>query len=117
VSFCPVNNGLFDRTVTVYRKEKDRVIRQVVENCYLEREDALGRDVGGIRKERKFLLIVPGAAPVCPGDRIFDGVGPEISPEQWAEFIPVKVQEVMEVSYTKPYYWQGQLCHIEAGGR
>lgn len=118
MSICPVNSGLFDKTVTVYRRQDGKVIRQVAENCYLSREDILSRDVTGYRKDTKFLLIMPGnTQQVFPGDRVFAGVGPEITPEQWAGFIPVKVEALMEVSFAKPCYWNGELSHVEAGRR
>ncbi|MBQ7340907.1 MAG: hypothetical protein IJW41_01900 [Oscillospiraceae bacterium] len=117
MSICPVGSGLFSQTVTLYRKASEGVLRRVLENCYLSREDLLQTDLGGCRKERKFLLIVPESCLILPGDRVFEGIGPEIGLEQWPGFIPVNVAELMEVSYAKPCYWQGKLCHVEAGGR
>ena len=107
--------GLFDRTVTLYRKEKNGIIRQVVENCYLERKDVAETDLSGLRRDRKFLLILTGDARVYPGDRIFEGFGPEIGLEQWGEFIPVAVPELMEVAFTKAYYVGDEISHVEAG--
>lgn len=118
MTICPTNSGLFDKTVTVYRKEGEQIQRQTIKNCYLCYEDILQTDLGGCRKERKFLLIVPwNALIVRPGSRVFDGVGPEVGLEQWDCFIPVNVPEVMEVSYAKAYYWAGEVSHVEAGGR
>lgn len=112
-----MGSGLFDKTVTLYRKENGKILRQVVENCYLSREDSLQRDVSGARKERKFLLIVPGECSVLPGDRVYEGIGPEIGLQQWAGFIPVQVAELMEVSYARAYSWGGETSHVEAGRR
>ena len=117
MSICPTNSGLFDKTVTVYRKEDDEIQRQVIENCYLCYEDSLRTDLGGCRKERKFLLVVPGESPVQPGDRVFDGVGPTVGLEQWGSFIPVNVAGLMEVSYARAYSWGGRTSHVEAGRR
>lgn len=118
MSICPVNSGLFDKTVTVYRKQGGEIIRQVAESCYLSREDVLSRDVTGCRKERNFLLIMPGdVQKVFPGDRVFEGVGPEVTLEQWAGFIPVKVDNLMEVSYAKACSFGGKTSHVEAGRR
>ncbi len=117
MSICPVNSGLFDKTVTVYRKEDGKVFRRVIENCYLSREDCLQSDISGCRKERKFLLIVPGDYSILPGDRVYEGIGPEIGEDQWAGFIPVKVEKLMEVAYAKAYSWAGKTSHVEAGRR
>lgn len=112
-----MNSGLFDKTVTVYRKQGEEILRQVIENCYLCYEDVLQTDLNGCRRERKFLLIVPGDDPILPGDRVFAGIGPEIGLEQWDGFIPVNVAKLMEVSYAKAYSWDGKTSHVEAGGR
>ena len=116
MSICPVDCGLFDRTVTLYRKGGG-ICRRVIENCYLSRQDSLQKDVSGCRKERKFLLIVPGECSILPGDRVYEGIGPGIGEDQWAGFIPVKVEELMEVSYAEPCFWNGQVSHVEAGRR
>lgn len=115
MSICPADSGLFDKTVTVYRKEGEEILRQVIKNCYLSWEDCLQRGVSGCRKERKFLLIVPGNRRILPGDRVFDGIGPVITPEQWAGFIPVKVDALMEASYARAYSWGKTTSHMEAG--
>ena len=118
MSICPVNSGLFDKTVTVYRKQGEEILRQVIENCYHCYEDVLQTDLNGCRKDRKFLLIVSwNALIVQPGSRVFDGIGPEIGLEQWDSFIPVNVAKLMEVSYAKSYSWGGKTSHVEAGGR
>ena len=118
MSICPIHSGLFDKTVTVYRKEGDVIMRQVIENCHLCYEDIMQTGLDGTRKERKFLLIVPGnPQTLFPGSRVFDGIGPEVGLEQWDRFIPVNVPGLMEASYAKAYSWGGSTCHVEAGGR
>lgn len=106
------------QTVTVYRKEGDAVYRQVVDTCYLQIEDVQKEHLAGGVAERKFLLIMPCQQQlVLPGDRIFHGIGPEVGIEQWPMFIPATVAELVEAEYVKPFYWEGQLCHVEAGRR
>lgn len=118
MTFCPIGSGLFDRTVTVYRKEGEIIQRQVIENCYLTYEDILRTGLDGDRMERKFLLIVSHNAPIVrPGSRVFDGIGPEVSLEKWDSFIPVNVPGLMKVSYAKAYSWGGRTSHVEAGGQ
>ena len=101
-SFC-------DRTVTVYRFERGKLQRLVVNGCYYAYEDTLD---GGF--QRKFLLVMPGDCQrVFPGDRIFDGVGPE--EVEWKSFIPVKVAGLSEVAFVRPWFWGGAMQHLEAG--
>lgn len=98
-----------DKTVTVYRRLGDAVERRVLEGCFYRYEDAADEE----RFVRKFLLILPGAEDIRPGDRVFDGVGPgEIV---WEEFLPIKVPGLSEVAYAAPWYFMGQLHHWEAG--
>ena len=114
----PLDYSLCTQTVTVYRKQADRILRQVVENCYFRLEHQHKVEALGSRREKAFLLIVPGEDPcVFAGDRVLEGIGPEIEMEQWNRFIPALVDGLVEVSYTAPYCWEGSICHVEAGGR
>lgn len=112
---CPLDYGLCDQTVTVYGLRGGRVFRQVMENARYSWEVQQITDVLGTRQETLFQLIMPGKNSLLPGDRIYDGVGPEITAEQWEEFLPVTVPGLSQVQYVKPCYWQGTICHIEAG--
>lgn len=115
---CPIDYSLCSDTVTVYRLQGDSVLRQVVENGFLTWEEQTVTDVFGNRMGRNFLLILPGdTQTVFPGDRIYDGIGPEITAEDWGGFIPARVQGLGQVSYVKPCRWEGELCHTEAGNR
>ena len=114
----PLDYSLCTQTVTVYRKQADAVQRQVVENCYFRIEQQRKVDELGCRREKAFLLIVPGDDPcVLAGDRVLEGIGPEVAPEQWHRFIPALVEGLVEVSYATPFCWEGRICHVEAGGR
>lgn len=107
-----------DRTVTVYRLENGRVQRLVVPGCYYFWEVRQVADLYGTRQDTKFLLIIPGSTQrVFVGDRIYDGVGPELTADQWPGFLPVTVPGLGEVSYVRPTWWGDQITHVEAGNK
>lgn len=107
---------LCKQTVTVYRRQGQCVLRQVFGNCYYEWQDCLHEAEEGIRMERKFLLVIPGAVQtVFAGDRILEGEGPEITAAEWADFIPVKVPGLSEAAYAVCRRHGGNICHTEAG--
>ena len=108
--------GMCDRTVTVYRKTESGILRNVIHGCYYTWQQEQTVDTYGCRKETKFLLVMPGDTQrVFVGDRIFDGVGPEIATDGWAGFIPAAVPGLAEAEYVLPCYFDGRLCHVEAG--
>ena len=114
----PMDYSLCCQTVTVYRKVGDTIQRQVADNCYLQVEDVQKEYLAGGMAERKFLLVMPGQTQLIhPGDRIYDGIGPEVDVQQWPMFIPATVPQLVEAEYVKPFHWEGQLCHVEAGRR
>lgn len=98
-----------DKTVTRYRRVGDNVERRVLEGCFYRYEDTADQE----RFVRKFLLIWPGAEDIRPGDRIFDGIGPE--QVVWAEFLPVNVPGLSQAEYAAPWYLGGKRAHWEAG--
>lgn len=109
---------LCDRTVTVYRWEDGRVQRQVVDNCYYHYTYKQVTDMYGTRQDTGFLLIMPGSSQrVFVGDRIYDGVGPQITEAQWPTFLPVNVPGLGQVSYVNPVFWNGTVTHVEAGNK
>ena len=112
----PLDYSLCDRTVTVYRRKEDEILRQVIDGCYYTWQEVQVVDKAGCRRETKCLLIIPGdKQQLLVGDRVLDGVGPDVSLQNWAAFIPVKVAGLAQISYVQPYYWEGALCHVEAG--
>lgn len=112
----PLDYALCTQTVTVYRRQGENITRFVLEGCAYSWKQVREMDVLGCRKETKFLLIVPGDTQrVFVGDRIYDGIGPEVSVEEWAGFLPVNVPGLGEVGYVQPCFWDGTLCHTEAG--
>ena len=100
---------LCDKTVTLYRQVGDAVQRWVLEGCYYRYMDCIQED----RFVRKFVLFYPGKTEIRPGDRIFDGIGPERV--VWAEFLPIAVAGLSQADYAAPWYWEGKLRHWEAG--
>lgn len=100
---------LCDRTVTLYRLADGQVERTVLTGCFYRYEDALGEE----SFRRKCILIRPGGEPLFPGDRVFDGIGPETV--DWETFIPLNVPGLSELSYATPWYWEGEYSHWEAG--
>lgn len=104
------------QTVTVYRKTPAGILRTELSGCYLQWEDAVSYDRLGGQRERKFLLVQPGECQqVFPDDRVMEGVGPEIAPGEWPQFVPELVEKLGEVAYAKAYRLQGRFCHTEAG--
>lgn len=116
MSACPLDYSLCDRTVTIYRRQAEQIARLVVDNCYFSRQEETSFNTLGCHKETAFQLIIPGSIQqVFPGDRVIEGIGPEISLQQWSGFIPAKVAGLVEVAYAMPCYWAGEICHVEAG--
>jgi len=104
------------QTVTVYRKTREGITRTELPNCYIQWQEEESYDRLGRQVQRKFLLIQPGECQqVFPGDRVLEGIGPEISNGEWHTFTPELVDGLGEVAYAKPYTWQGVFCHTEAG--
>ncbi len=112
----PLDYALCDQTVTIYHKQGGSVLRQVVEGCFYTWEEVQEEDEYGVRRETKCLLILPGDTyRVFIGDRVYNGIGPEIGIGDWAAFLPVTVTGLSEINYVMPCYWEGAVCHMEAG--
>jgi len=116
MSSCPLAYLLCSQTVTVYRQEAQFIHRKVEENCFFCWQEQQSADTLGRHHDKKFLLILPGEnRQIRPGDRVFCGVGPAVTPEAWNRFLPVSVPELAEVAYVEPCFWNGTICHTEAG--
>ena len=109
----PLDYSLCGKVVTLYRKQGETVIRQVVEGCYLACRQGSSTEIYGKSRLKQFLLIIPGDHPLQCGDRIYDGVGPENV--DWQQFLPATVPEVYEAGYVRPCFWEGRIAHWEAG--
>lgn len=100
-----------EKTVTVYRLAEEGILRQVLCDCFYRYEDGLDKE--GFT--RKFLLISTGAFPLCPGDRIYDGEGPQIMADQWDTFLPETVPGLSVAAYATARYLGERFHHWEAG--
>lgn len=115
----PINYDLLCRqTVTAYRKEGEEYTRTVYHKAFLDFKKTQSVDKTGSKEANSFLLVVPGSSQaVFVGDKVLLGEGPEITTrEEWAAFIPSKVNGLVVVDYVDPKYWNGQIVHTEAGG-
>lgn len=114
----PVDYSMCCQTVTVYRKTAGGILRMEIPGCYLQWQEEGDFEKLGWRQERKFLLVQPGERQlVFPGDRVLEGIGPEIDDVAWSTFHPERVPDLGEVSYATAYRWMGKFCHVEAGRR
>ena len=107
-----------DQTVTVYRLENGQVQRQVIHGCSYDWRSRLITTPEGNRRDTVFSLIMPGCdLRVRVGDRIYDGVGPQITAQQWHGFVPACVLGLGQVSDVRCARWNGQITHVEAGNK
>ncbi len=111
---CPLDYSLCRDTVTLYGLRGGRVRRQVVEKSMYRYRVSEVLDREGRRHQAKCLLIIPGYVDLRPGDRVYAGVGPELTASEWAAFLPVQVPGLTQISTVTPYFFMGRLRHIEA---
>ena len=116
---CPINYDLLCRqTVTVYHKEDDKYIRKVYSKAFLDHNKTHSVDKIGSKEVNSFLLVIPGSVQtVFVDDKVYEGIGPEISTaEQWRDFVPAKVPGLVVVKYADCKKWDNAVVHTEAGG-
>ena len=112
----PLDYSLCDRTVTIYRKQGDTILREVAENCFFLLQEEQTTDRQGLQRDTLCFLVMPGQIQrIFPGDRVYEGIGPQVSLVEWENFLPQTVPGLAVLSYVKPWYWDGRLCHVEAG--
>lgn len=116
----PVDYRLCSQTVTLYhREEGGEIVRRVIrEGAFLDFKKVQDVSKTGSTEVNGFLLVIPcSEVPVAVGDKVLHGEGPVIaSREEWAGFIPAKVQGLVVVRWVDPKYWKDRLVHVEAGG-
>lgn len=113
------------QTVTLYHPDETTrtVVRTLLEGVFLDRRVKMNHTETGQQQAQAFLLVIPDRAGrlgreylLVPGDRVFDGVGPELSWEEWPAFVPAVRDGICCVQYVDPKTMGGQPCHVEAGG-
>lgn len=113
--------SLCRQAVTVYHFEDGAVTRAVHAKAFLDYKKALNVERTGSEEASGFLLVVPGNERACSvGDKVMAGEGPD-APEGdaaswWRSFIPSKVEGLVVVKYVDVKFWNGEICHTEAGG-
>ena len=114
----PVDYRFCNQTVTIYHKGGDTYTRTVRIDAFIDYRKTENVDKTGSRESNSFLLIIPGSTiPVCVGDKVVHGEGPECSTrEQWASLIPTKVDGLVVINSVDPKYWKDTIVHTEAGG-
>lgn len=139
---CPVDYRMCSQTVTVYHYEDGKITRTECPKAFLDFRKNQTVDKTGSREANSFLLVIPCCLenyyydprkdpdndPMCivylrhsnklisVGDKVMKGVGPKVTPEEWAAFIPAKVPGLVVVKYVDPKYWGDRMVHVEAGG-
>ena len=135
----PVDYRLCNQTVTIYHQTGAGAgfscTRTVFHGAFLDFKKVATVDRTGIREANGFLLVLPsgwdgrpiwrypqepgadGCFTLAPKDKVLLGEGPEITTrEQWAGFLPAQTAGLVVVQDVDPKYWQGRVCHVEAGG-
>ncbi len=112
---CPLDYSLCSQTVTVYRLSGGQVHRKVFTDAFYQHWMGEKHGTAGRVQETGCLVIIPGCADLQPGDRVCPGVGPEVTASQWTGFLPVHVSGLSQIAYVKPCFFEGVLCHTEAG--
>ena len=115
---CPVDYRLCNQTVTVYHKDGDTITRTVHDRAFLDlrKNKTVGKT--GSKENSTFLLVIPGTTQtVFVGDKVMQGVGPEVTTrEDRAALIPATTPDLVVVEYVELRLWKGRLVHTEAGG-
>lgn len=126
----PLDYQLCNQTVTLYHAElgeEFQCIRTVFHGAHLDSKKVQTTDKLGSKEANSFLLVLPSGWKGRPcwktdfhlaaGDKVILGEGPLIEDRAaWAAFVPVKVPGLVVVKDVDVKYWNGRVCHIEAGG-
>ena len=114
----PVDYRLCNQTVTIYHTNGNGYTKTVRDDAFLDFKKTQNVDKTGSTEVNSFLLVIPGeSVQISVGDKVILGNGQECSTrEEWAALIPSKVPGLVVVKYVDPKYWNGKVCHTEAGG-
>ena len=105
-----MENPLCTQTVSIYSNTPAGVSRRVVSGCFYHWQRQQTPE--GL-EDTTSLMVLPAGETVQIGDRVYDGIGPE--QVVWETFLPVNTPGLSQINYVTPYYFQGQLHHVEAG--
>jgi len=108
-------NPLCCQRVTVYHRTRDGVQRRVIDGCYYDWKVVRQPTLEGVQEETVFLLILPPGERIEPGDRVYDGTGPE--QVDWQSFLPATVPGLSQTAWVRPCYIGSSLHHTEAGNQ
>lgn len=114
----PLDYSKCNQTVTVYHKDGETFTRTVHRNAFLDFRKTRNVEKTGGKETNSFLLVIPCKEPcVYPEDKVLLGEGAEVTAmDEWRKLIPATVPGLVVVKYVDPKYWDGRMCHVEAGG-
>ena len=108
----PLDYSLCNQTVTVYRRAS--LAREVLEGVYFEYADHREENSGVVGRSRSFLLIIPGARAIEPGDMVLEGIGPALT--RWEDLQLGSYGRSCQVAAVQQRYYKGRVCHLEVRG-
>ncbi len=115
----PVDYRLCRDTITVYHKEGDVYTRTVYKKAFFDYKKVQNVDKLGVREANSALIVIPvKEQPIFKGDKVVYGNCSAVisTAQEWANFIPAKVEGLIVVSYVDAKRWNGEIVHWEAGG-
>lgn len=115
----PVDYSLCNQTVTVYHWDGSATYTSTVyDNAFLDFKKTQNVDKTGSKEANSFLLVIPCTTQgVFVGDKVLLGIGADVTTrEAWAALVPSAMAGLVIVKYVDPKYWNGVMCHVEAGG-
>lgn len=117
----PFSYALCNQTVTVYRACFDgefSCTKTVYDKkAFFDFKKVVSVIKTGSKEVNSFLLVIKGNADLKPKDKVLLGLGEDISTrEEWAKFIPSNCADLVVIETVNPKYYNGKVCHVEAGG-
>lgn len=141
----PAAYSLCNQVVTIYHAigmgQAFSCTRTVFDGAFLDFKKVSATDQTGSHETNRFLLVLPsgwdgrpcwmpqqeydaaeqsarrGRFTLAANDKVLLGTGAQIETrEEWARLLPANGSGLVVVQDVDPKYWQGSVCHIEAGG-
>lgn len=111
---APLDYSLCCQTVTLYRLEDGQLVRRQIPGCGLWQQKERKNTPSGEQLQEVSLLIVPWEQEqLLPGDRVYDGIGPQITLQQWPSFVPAAYPGLTRISRVRRCSFFGEFCHWE----